>query len=161
MSGGDLGSRGEKAVGRRAFTLVELLVVIGIIAILIGILLPVISKSRQSSITLKCQTQLRQLYHGLAMYASDNKGRLPWGQYIVDDETGRNWVTWQTVINAYFNPRASIALNKAPGSTDMMLGDNRGANLFLCPGAPAHIARSSYVCNMVAMPDKDYEEQYT
>ncbi len=57
---------------KRAFTLVELLVVIGIIAVLIGILLPVISKSRQNSVTLSCQTQLRQLYHGLGMYAADN-----------------------------------------------------------------------------------------
>src|SRR5438045_8696897 len=70
---------------RRGFTLVEVLVVIGIIAVLIGILLPVINKSRQASITLKCQTQLRQMYHGISMYAVDNKGRLPWGQYRISD----------------------------------------------------------------------------
>src|SRR6185369_3421444 len=72
-----------------------------------------------------------------------------------------NWITWQTVINSYFNPKAAVALNKPADSTESMLGDNRGANIFLCPSAPRNIARSSYVCNMVAMPDKDFEEEYT
>lgn len=59
---------------RRAFTLVELLVVIGIITILISILLPVMGKVRQQSISTKCSMNLRSLAQGWSLYAGATKG---------------------------------------------------------------------------------------
>lgn len=61
----------------RAFTLVELLVVIGIISLLISILLPSLARARQSASLLSCQSNFKQVYNALMFYANDNKGYLP------------------------------------------------------------------------------------
>jgi prepilin-type N-terminal cleavage/methylation domain-containing protein len=62
---------------RGAFTLVELLVVIGIIAVLVAILLPALNRARMQSQRVVCATQIRELVAATQMYANDNKGALP------------------------------------------------------------------------------------
>jgi prepilin-type N-terminal cleavage/methylation domain-containing protein len=64
---------------RSAFTLVELLVVIGIIALLISILLPALSKARESAARTKCLANLRNMGQFINMYANAYKGAVPLG----------------------------------------------------------------------------------
>lgn len=64
--------------GRGGFTLVELLVVIGIIALLVGVLLPALNKARAAAQTVQCASNLRQWGMGLQMYVDANQGLLPY-----------------------------------------------------------------------------------
>src|SRR5688572_29253010 len=63
--------------GRRGFSLVELLVVIGIIALVIGILLPALNKARESARRTACLSNVRQLAAAALIYLADNKDFLP------------------------------------------------------------------------------------
>jgi prepilin-type N-terminal cleavage/methylation domain-containing protein/prepilin-type processing-associated H-X9-DG protein len=70
---------------RRAFSLVELITVIGIVAILIAILLPVLHRVRQESLKVKCMNNLRQLVTAQMMYVSTSRAHLTypnWGSAV-------------------------------------------------------------------------------
>jgi len=81
---------------RRAFTLVELLVVIGIIALLISILMPALSRARQQANTARCLSNIRNMQMAQIMYANQNNGHLiqaglSHGSHGLDEEVG--WIS--------------------------------------------------------------------
>ena len=86
-----------------AFTLVELLVVIGIIALLVGILMPVLSKARAQANRTVCLSNIKQLYNGILMYCNDNKGWFPtcavWEVGSAYKQSPDDWVYWQANRN--------------------------------------------------------------
>ncbi len=77
---------------RGGFTLVELLVVIGIIALLISILLPSLGKAREAANKVKCASNLRSVGQSFNMFANAHKGRLPGGHSTPWD--GPWWGPW-------------------------------------------------------------------
>jgi prepilin-type N-terminal cleavage/methylation domain-containing protein/prepilin-type processing-associated H-X9-DG protein len=83
---------------RAAFTLVELLVVIGIIALLISILLPSLSRAREQGNAVKCLSNLRQLGMAFVMYTNANKGALPADAPNNKDQP-EDFVHWETGRN--------------------------------------------------------------
>lgn len=75
---------------QHAFTLVELLVVIGIIALLIGLLLPVLARARQHGRATVCLSNLRQMSAAAMAYATSNKGLFPVSQW----KSGGTYACW-------------------------------------------------------------------
>jgi len=85
-------------LGRRGFTLVELLVVIGIIAILISILLPALNNAREKAKRLQCANNIRTVGQATMLYANMNKGKVPMakaqGNWVWDlPYQNRDWFT--------------------------------------------------------------------
>lgn len=70
----------SKVVGKRPFTLIELMVVIAVITILMAVLMPVVERAREMGRRSRCASNLRQSQVAISLYANDHDGRIPLGR---------------------------------------------------------------------------------
>ena len=75
----------------RGFTLVELLVAIGIIGLLMALLLPVLARARIQARQAVCMSNLRQMLTAVQVYTDDHRGRLPLSQWSIPDQAHWAW----------------------------------------------------------------------
>jgi len=137
---------------RRAFTIVELLVVIGIIGLLTSILLPALGKARQQAFATKCMVNLRTLSQAWLMYASANKqsscpGRLPFSNSAVGGTPGAFYMDSGTQYRPrWYELLGDVVKQYACANPKAIENDNWTIEnpLFLCPSEPEWVNSRNY-----------------
>jgi len=119
-------------VRRAAFTLVELLVVIGVIGVLVGILLPALAAARRSAQSVKCLNNLRQVATGAMIHASRHKGFYPLaGRLTSPGAQPQDLRDPERVRYTYYEPpHGAPFLASFHGAVGAVFGNQRGLDEF-------------------------------
>ena len=125
---------------RKAFSLIELLVVVAIIAVLAGMVMVAVALVRDGARALRCANNLRQCHLSILAYAQDWEGSLPIGQYWTG---GSNDTDWWTVVSSYHGNQSGVYADR-----DSLL---ENAGLFRCAMAVPS-GRAHYAANPILMP---------
>jgi prepilin-type N-terminal cleavage/methylation domain-containing protein/prepilin-type processing-associated H-X9-DG protein len=145
------------------FTLVELLVVIGIIAVLIGILLPVLGKARESAIAVQCMSNLRQFAVADQMYVNQYNWHMPgwWPQASSPNAYNAYGRYWAGITDFRKSLAMTVIYPLSVGYSDPAGSDP----LVTKPGYRCYVPRKWYCANAVkafnaAGPDPVTNEYY-
>lgn len=125
--------RRKPAILHKAFTIIELLVVISIISLLIAILLPALVKAREAARAALCMTNLRQVGQSLAMYSSELDA-IPPGETYTSSGSVIKWFnsTWDARLMPYFIGQ-SWESAIANGGTTYSVAKEKGPKILACP----------------------------
>lgn len=134
-----LQDQSKAQTGRSGFTLVELLVVIGVIAVLISLLLPALSRARESARSVHCRNNLKQIGLCITMYRNDNRDILP------AREASWNSARWQWAVSNYL--RYEFDPNNYQKQPAVFRCVTMGDNWFNMPGGGQY--RVSYAINFL------------
>ncbi|MCS7033911.1 MAG: DUF1559 domain-containing protein [Phycisphaerae bacterium] len=136
---------GKAASPRQAaFTLVELLVVIGIIALLVGILLPALGRARESADQVKCAANLKQIGVAIFMYTGQYRGSLPVG-LVANGDTYPEGGTYQGENHDWATLLMYVMQRKAKG-----IGDSQDPHTI---GQAGNI-KEVFICPTVYLPQR-------
>jgi len=141
---------GLHSVSKRAFTLVELLVVIGIIAVLIGVLLPALAKAQRTARMTSCLSNQHQLVLALLMYCQDNQSYFPGGAGMSKwrDDQGNPQPEQNFAWLAYYNPDAfnpyACNQDEQTGPTLLMKYVAKSTKVPACPAEPFLQGKGSF-----------------
>jgi len=126
-----------KNPGKTGFTLIELLVVIAIISLLASLLLPALSKAKESGRAALCKSNMRQISLGMLMYVDENNDYIPW-----PGEIDRNWAPdW------VFGGQADTFANNP--------------RMWRNPGYGFHAEAGSVFSYVTSLPRMRYSEKFT
>jgi prepilin-type N-terminal cleavage/methylation domain-containing protein/prepilin-type processing-associated H-X9-DG protein len=117
---------------RKAFTLIELLIVIAIIALLAAILFPVFARARESARRASCLSNLKQIGLGIMQYTQDYDDRLPQALYdSLDTYSG----TEITPAKSFYTTTGSYGKNRYLTWMDFVYPYVKSTQIFVCPSA--------------------------
>jgi prepilin-type N-terminal cleavage/methylation domain-containing protein/prepilin-type processing-associated H-X9-DG protein len=156
----------RKPIGRgtSGFTLVELLVVIGIIAIMISILLPALNKVRDKARAVQCASNMRQIYLACSMFTQDNAGHLPSPGYAGDTVTDAGPANATEVAR----DKNIVWCQKGDGLADFkygalwryIQGEPTRRNVIYCPGDNGEQVRYGSIRRVTANEGRDFSYSF-